>query len=114
MAFSCTRYKGYLSNNPPNSRTAGCHQGRGRKKSLDDVSLSAVLVQIHHVFIDALTQGFFSFVRYATRRASTIFMREARNAGSMPPMKPMTSENAMACRTLRTVRVNLNANSEKV
>jgi hypothetical protein len=55
-----------------------------------------------------------AFIRYAARRDSTIFIREARNAGSMPPMKPMTSEKAMDCRTISPVRVNLNAYSEKV
>ena len=40
-------------------------------------------------------RGWFSGC-YTARSASTIFIREARRAGSTPPMRPMTSEKVMA------------------
>ena len=54
-----------------------------------------------------------SFV-YVARRASTIFIRAARNAGSTPPTNPMIREKSRDFQTISTVRVKLKASSEKV
>jgi hypothetical protein len=51
---------------------------------------------------------------YTARRASTIFSREARNAGNTPPVNPMIRAKNIASRKIPGVRVNLNASSEKV
>jgi hypothetical protein len=46
--------------------------------------------------------------------ASTIFIRAALNAGSTPPIKPMTNANRSAIEIISKVREKLKASSENV
>jgi len=51
-------------------------------------------------------------LRQPARRDSTIFIRDALNAGNTPPTKPMIKEKARPFHTIATVRVKLKASSE--
>ena len=50
----------------------------------------------------------------AVRRASTIFMRDALSAGSMPPINPINRANIIPWVMMAGVSVNLKASSENV
>ncbi|SOH05222.1 hypothetical protein KSMBR1_2735 [Candidatus Kuenenia stuttgartiensis] len=51
---------------------------------------------------------------HTSLRDSTMFMRDARNAGSMPPKNPIRSANAIALRMIPGLSLKRKASSENV
>ena len=87
---------------------------RGDKFQTDPLpKISALnLLKKARAIIPLTVQGQRQGLRQPARRDSTIFIRDALNAGNTPPTRPMIKEKARPFQIIAKVRVKLKASSE--